>query len=408
MTVREETMPRRTIERRRDARDAAGDRRGAYGRRAVEEGSDGPTSAYRAARIRPAKERSARAGVHQGLAPLGYTRVASGAGAPVPEAGRCPRALLAPDPVYAPIVQEIFARYAAGGWSRIRLVEWLNSDPRIPPPPGRTHWICSTIHALLRNPLYCGLVRYNHRPEGRYERAGPGSEFLAPGRHPALIDRATFERVAERSAAAFTRPSYHQHEAALGAGLFVCASCGGPMTPSRQAPHLFYRCSWYQRRKGVSGAPHTAMGYAGGVAEEALLREVRRLRATPWTPGADRRLAVDDPDAPDAPDAPRALHGRLADTGASTLIDAFLARGDGAGLRLFVRGLVASVRIVERLPERQPKWLRAEVTWQPTVQALLEAGVARLAAPTPPPEQSARAERKREAQRRYSARQRQG
>jgi len=103
MTVREETMPRRTIERRRDARDAAGDRRGAYGRRAVEEGSDGPTSAYRAARIRPAKERSARAGVHQGLAPLGYTRVASGAGAP--EAGRCPRALLAPDPVYAPIVQ---------------------------------------------------------------------------------------------------------------------------------------------------------------------------------------------------------------------------------------------------------------------------------------------------------------
>jgi len=69
-----------------------------------------------------------------------------------------------------------------------------------------------------------------------------------------------------------------------------------------------------------------------------------------------------------------------------------------------VQELVASVRIVQRLPERQPTWLRAEVTWQPTVQALLEAGVVQLAVPVPPPEQSERAERKREAQQRYSAR----
>ncbi len=389
--MREEAAPRRTIERQHAA---ANNRCVARILRAEDESSDG--AAYRATRIRSAKERSARAGVHQGLAPLGYTRVALGA--TTAGSGRRPPGLLVPDSMYAPIVQEIFARYASGGWSRIRLVEWLNSDPRIPPPPGRVQWTCSTIHALLRNPLYCGLVRYNHRPEGRYERAGPGSEFLAPGRHPALIDRATFERVAERSAAAFTRPSYHQHEAALGAGLFVCASCGGPMTPSHQAPHLFYRCSWRQRRKGLREAPHTAMGYAGCIAEEALLREARRLHTTPWTPRAERQLIGADPDAP------RALHGRLADTEASTLIDAFLARGDGAGLRLFVRGLVASARIVERLPERQPKWLRAEVTWQPAVQALLETDVVQLAVPAPPPEQSERGERKREAQRRSSAR----
>jgi len=62
---------------------------------------------------------------------------------------------------------------------------------------------------------------------------------------------------------------------------------------------------------------------------------------------------------------------------------------------------VASARIVERLPERQPKWLRAEVTWQPAVQALLETGVVQLSVPAALPEQS---ERKREAQRRSSAR----
>jgi hypothetical protein len=194
-------------------------------------------------------------------------------GAPAP-------GVLSPDPVYAPI-GGIFARYAAGGWSHIRLVEWLNGDPRIPPPPHRAAWTCSTIQALLRNPIYCGPVRYNHRPEGGYAPTAPGSAFLAPGRHPPLIDAATFARATEQRATAFTRPSYTRHALALGVGLFVCVSCGGPMTPSQQAPGLFYRCSWRQRRKGSPAQPGTAMGYAGGLAEEALLRAMRRLRAAP-------------------------------------------------------------------------------------------------------------------------------
>lgn len=371
--MKEETAPRQRIERRCGASNGSAGQKG------------GDDAVYLAMRIRPAKERSARDGVHQGPAPLGYTRVVPSA---AHGSGHGPRALLAPDPVYAPIVRDIFARYAAGGWSHIRLVAWLNGDPRIPPPPGKDEWTCSTIQALLRNPLYCGLVRYNHRPEGRYDRAAPGSEFLAPGRHAALINRATFERVAEQRAAAFTRPRYQRHADTVGGGLFVCASCGGPMTPSRQEPGLFYRCSWYQRRKGSRGEAHTAMGYAGTIAEEALLREVRRLRLAPWTPQAEQRCT-------DVEEIP-------------VLIDRYLARGDDAGLRLLVRELVASALIVERLPERQPKWLRAEVTWQPEVRLLLEAGVASLAAPAPPPEQSARAERRREAQRRYSARRRRG
>jgi len=428
--VKEETAPCQRVERRRIASNWSAGQKG------------GDDAIYLATRIRPAKERSARDGIHQGPVPLGYTRVVPSARAHGSE--RHPRALLAPDPVYAPIVGDIFARYAAGGWSHIRLVAWLNGDPRIPPPPGKDEWTCSTIQALLRNPLYCGLVRYNHRPEGRYDRAAPGSEFLASGRHAALINRATFDRVAERRATAFTRPGYQRHADTLGVGLFVCASCGGPMTPSHQEPGLFYRCSWYQRRKGSRGEAHTAMGYAGAIAEEALLREVRRLRLIPWTPQAEQRctdidwLAQEERSAApcrapaagdDRPlewlqtiDLPgedplraqaatvanlRDLHARLTATETPVLIDHYLARGDDAGLRLLVRELVASARIVERLPERQPKWLRAEVTWQPEVRLLLEAGVARLAVPAPPPEQSVQAERRREAQRRYSARHRQ-
>ncbi len=418
-----------------------------------------------AKRIRLSKERSAHHGIHQGRAPLGYTRVSP----PTTTPGRRSPGQLILDEVYAPIVREIFTRYAAGGWSHIRLVEWLNSDTHIPPPPHRAEWTCATIQAMLRNPIYCGLVRYNHRPEGRYERAAPGSTFLASGRQPAIIDRATFDCVAEWRAAAFTRPSYDEHEAALGVGLFICTSCGGPMTPSHQVPSMIYRCGWYQRRKGTHKEAYTAMAYAGRIADEALLREVRRLCSATWTSqtarcleGDDQRdqtgdgqgaLAVkydrltdyaglmslmnEDPapaqvarfrelgseisgrirtlDEEHAAPEPqiiriralRELHGRLTATEISTMIDTFLARGDGVGLRAFVRELVASARIIERLPDRQPKWLRAEVTWKPDVQLLLDAGLLQLTLPPPPPEQSARAERHREAQRRYSARQRQ-
>jgi len=421
-------------------------------------------SRQRAKRVRLSKERSARQGIHQGPAPLGYTRVSS----PTTSGRRSPGQLI-PDDVYAPIVREIFTRYAAGGWSHIRLVTWLNSDPHIPPPPHKVEWTCATIQAMLRNPLYCGLIRYNHQPEGRYERAAPGSAFVAPGQHPALVDRATFDRVAERRAAAFTRPGYQRHADSLGVGLFVCASCGGPMTPSHQEPGLFYRCSWYQRRKGTRSRVHTAMGYAGAIADEALLREVRRLRSDAWTPQAVRRLEsnnlreqtgdgqralavtrdhltdhaglmnlIDKDPAPAQVatfralvaeingcirtweaehTAPRpqvirirtlcALHGQLTATESSTRIDTFLAQGDNVGLRALVLDLVASARIVERLPERQPKWLQAEVTWKPDVQLLLDAGLLHLTPPSPPPEQSARVERHREAQRRYSARRRQ-
>jgi len=411
----------------------------------------GRTPLARAQRIRVAKERSARAGRHQGPAPLGYRRVSrcpTVSGAPM-------RGVLLPDPVYAPIVREIFVRYAAGGWSHIRLVEWLNGAPCIPPPPHRVEWTCATIQALLRNPIYCGLVRYNHRPEGRYTRAAPGSAFLAQGRHPALIDAATFARVAERRAAAFTRPSYARHAPPVGAGVFVCVSCGGPMTPSHQEPGLVYRCSWRQRRKGNGAPPHTAPAYAGGLAEEALLREVRRLRAAPWTapPAPDAREArasaahvpatdsarlrgvgvtqtAEVPEVPkvlEVPEVPKVLevpevsgdsqadlwpdartrHAQLVATPLPPLVDGLLTRGDVAGLRRLVREVVASARIVERRPERRSTWLRAEVTWQPAIQALLDSGAAQLSAAAPPPEESPQAERRREAQRRYSTRRRQ-
>lgn len=405
----------------------------AVGARAREVGGSAAGRVAQAQRIRAAKERRARAGIHQGPAPLGYRRVSP----PLTASDPRPASRFVLDPVYAPMVREIFVRYAAGGWSHISLVEWLNGDPAIPPPPGRRTWQCSTIQALLRNPFYCGLVRYNRRPEGRYASAAPGSAFLAPGHHPALIDEATFVRAAAQRDAAFTRPRYARHAPAVGDGLFVCAACGGPMTPSHQEPGLFYRCSWRQRRRGDPAQLHEAPGYVGGLAEEALLREVRRLQAVQWTvPGAraarvrrgpaaqagapTRTCATAQPSTPgtgavsamagEPPTAWWAIaqvrYAGLVATPLAPLVDQLLERGDIAALRQLVREVVVSARIVERVPERRPAWLRAEVTWQPWVQVLLECGAAQLSAQPPPPEQSPQAERHREAQRRYSARRR--
>ena len=367
-----------------------------------------------AARVRPGKERGARAGIHQGPPPLGYTHPQGCAA----EARHGHALRLAPDPIYAPIVREIFARYAAGGWSYTRLVAWLNSDPSIVAPPGRERWIVSAVLAILTNPIYCGLVRYNRRPEGAYERAAPGSAILVQGHHAALIDPATFGAAAVRRAAASTRRSLRAHGASLATGLFVCSSCGGPMTTSHQDAGMLYRCGWQQRRKGVY-APHTARAYAAGIAHEALLREVRRLRG-PLLP----LVAPQQPECRHQASGTN-LHGaqpiaieHLAARGRGEpqvehlrmeipdLIKGFQARDDPAGLRAIVMALVKSAQIVERLPERQPKWLRASVIWKPLVQAALASGALHLEPPALPPEQSLRAERHREAQRRYSERRR--
>jgi hypothetical protein len=356
-----------------------------------------------ARRIRTGKEQSARQGTHQGPPPLGYR---SSPRSQTTLAMRTAPALV-PDPVYAPLVHAIFTRYATGDWSYLLLAEWLNGDPTIPPPPKEAEWYVSTVAALLCNPLYCGLVRYNHRPEGAYDRAEPGSEFLVPGRHPALIDRALFDRATALRAEASTQPSYTRHTASLGTGLFLCASCGGPMTTSHQGPRMHYRCSWQQRRKGLGGRKHTAPAYAGDLAHEALLREVQRLHRASLTLECGD-FPVGDDDEASAPAHQCSLAEVRTVMELTPRIECYLTRGDKAGLRALVRTVVASVRIVQRVPERRPTWLHAEVTWQPGIAALLQTGCLRLAQPSLAPEQSVRAERHREAQRRYSARHRHG
>jgi hypothetical protein len=194
-------------------------------------------------------------------------------------------------------------------------------------------------------------------------------------------------------------------------------------------------------------------GYRIDVAHAALLAEVRRLRGAPWTPEAEIRLLgpddatvqreaalaaelvevkdqqlrharrfgqmVNDPTPEEVAvfrqigaeyaaritaieqelaalgaraarlPALRKLHQTLTRTELADVVDGLLAEGQTERLREQIAEVVASAHVVERWPEARSTWVRMKVTWQPDVQALLEAGLLcedePVARPEPPP-----------------------
>jgi site-specific DNA recombinase len=417
-----------------------------------------------ARRVLPAREKAAREGTYMGPTPLGYKRVY-----PAREGtSRRPAGQLEKDKATAWIVQELFARYDGGGWSIRSLVGWLNTDERIEPPAGRERWTSSSIKHLLKNVVYIGMVRYNQRPMGFYERAPKGSSFIVPGKHEALIERDVFERVQRRLAAAARRHSYNRHhgEPLVGAGLFLCHVCGGPMGANRKDDgKAYYECT---RRK--AGTTCTARGYLATRAHEALLSEVSRLRRAPWTPVAEQRLADGDGDSAEmaatlqckltaererlrkhtrlmsemeddptpeqiavfreisaeisaniraleaqlaeagqrAAHVPhlRELHAKLTSTEVPMALATLAAQGDVEGQRALVQDLIDSACVVDRQPQSHPRWLRVKVTWSADVQTLLDAGLLALDPALAAPAQPSKQERQREYCRRYRERHR--
>lgn len=114
------------------------------------------------------------------------------------------RPSLEPDPEQAPIVRLIFDWYLRGmdgrQVGREAIAARLNGMGLTTALGKR--WTSASIRIILCNPIYIGLVRWNQRnraltPSGRTVRTRQGREFTCPGRHQAIIDRATFEGVQE-------------------------------------------------------------------------------------------------------------------------------------------------------------------------------------------------------------------
>jgi site-specific DNA recombinase len=145
-----------------------------------------------------AQERAMKRGVYPGSTPTGYAREPDGR--------------LAPDPVAAPAIVNLFERRAKGGsWTELA----AQLDRELPRKDGAP-WRASTVATLIRTPMYLG----------RLERTVGGERLVVEDTHEPLVSRALYEAA---NASAPRAPS-RLAEPALLAGLLRCAGCGSPMS----------------------------------------------------------------------------------------------------------------------------------------------------------------------------------
>lgn len=143
-------------------------------------------------------ERRARAGKHHGVVPQGYLRGDDGA--------------LVVDPVLGPAVTALFAGYATGGYVADLARAFGTARGR----PARRN----VVKAMLANPVYRGHVVVHLRGGARVE---------VPGGHPALVDDATWDKVADRLARDRITPARRLAARYGLTGLVWCAHCDGAM-----------------------------------------------------------------------------------------------------------------------------------------------------------------------------------
>lgn len=123
------------------------------------------------------KTARAEAGATPYRAPLGYLNARR------ITAGKVHRTI-AVDPVRGPLVRQAFRAYATGRYRVAALAKLLAAKGLCMRPsksPQQRPLSPALLRKLLRNPYYLGMVPYR------------GKTY--PGRHKALVDRATFRRV---------------------------------------------------------------------------------------------------------------------------------------------------------------------------------------------------------------------
>ena len=179
-------------------------------------------------RMQRGRQASASEGLWQGRVPYGYQKV---------KIQRGKGYTLEPDPEQAPIVRMIFDWYAHEKIGCSTIAKRLN-DMSLRTNLGKP-WTDSAIMCISKNPVYAGYVLWNKRttvtrmdPDGvlsTSRRLNP-NPILAPGKHPPLVDQATFD------AAQSVRASHDLVRCHVSApvrnplaGLVYCSVCGKSM-----------------------------------------------------------------------------------------------------------------------------------------------------------------------------------
>lgn len=181
-------------------------------------------------------------------------------------------------PERAEVVRSIFTK-AEEGWGQHRIAQWLN-ERHTPTWGGHgkqrkaEHWHRSYVKKLLANPAVVGTFTPHQRTtDARGRRVRKPLEPIE-GYFPAVIDRETFERVANRAQAVAPRGRNTTTEpASIFAGVVRCAYCGSVMTRVSKGDYVYIVCSRAHRKAG--GCKYQAVTYRD--VENAFRRNARAI-----------------------------------------------------------------------------------------------------------------------------------
>jgi site-specific DNA recombinase len=279
----------------------------------------------------------------------------------------------------APVLREIFRRYAEDGESIGRITRWL-SEQGIPTRTGKTGWNTATIWGMLRNPAYAGQAAYGKTHttgapvrETRHARQrGQRSTRVSRERVsatewkqivvPALVTEEQFALVQQQLKRNGRLSPRNTRRPSLLQGILVCRECG----------YAYYRCST-RSKNGILREYYRCSGTDGHRRPEGRVCENRPVRLAEidelvWT----RVLGLlNDPTLIKAEIDRR--HATLRDAHPATTrrdaIERDLTRAQNA-LRRLIDGYQEQLLTLEELRARTPELRKRETTLQAQLDAL--------------------------------------
>ena len=182
---------------------------------------------------------------------------------------------LVPDPVTAPVVRHVFARYAESASAKLVASELQKKfGPRTfgSKKGGDPTWRMMHVYRILRNPVYKGELL--HRATGE----------VFHGLHEPLVDVALWEdcrRILDESAG--LQPSAHRETVAILKGLVRCGHCGGAMAPVFTVKRKGLRYSYYRcvSSTKVADSKCPLRGVSGELLERQVVAQLGTIFKTP-------------------------------------------------------------------------------------------------------------------------------
>lgn len=157
------------------------------------------------------------------------------------------------------VVQMIYEMYRSER-SSLKVARTLNSKGYLP--RSGKPWNPTTIGIILKNPFYCGMLRYNYRDERKglknWSVKDAAEWVVLNGHHPAIVSEedwrgACLQLEANRRNAAGPNRAYTRKNTHIFAGLLTCGYCGKNMSATLDKARAdgwrpsIYNCETHRR-----------------------------------------------------------------------------------------------------------------------------------------------------------------